>query len=83
MQMYRMFGSESGVSACVLVGEAVDGFLAFWSASPVVNAHGSAEFRLLPGAGHRRRHGPRAIAILLGWLDRMRSMQTHPSAKIG
>ena len=49
----------------------------------LVNAHGSAEFSLLPGAGHRLRHDPRAVAILLGWLDRMRSMQTHPSAEVG
>jgi uncharacterized protein len=35
-----------------------------------VDAHGDAELRLLTGAGHRLRHDPRAIAILLGWLDR-------------
>lgn len=38
-------------------------------------AHGSAELCLLPGAGHRLRHDPRAVAILLGWLDRQRAMQ--------
>jgi putative redox protein len=36
--------------------------------------HGSAELRLLSGAGHRLRHDPRAIAILLGWLDRQRNV---------
>jgi uncharacterized protein len=36
-------------------------------------AHGSAELSLLIGAGHRLRHDPRAIAVLLGWLDRVRS----------
>jgi fermentation-respiration switch protein FrsA (DUF1100 family) len=30
----------------------------------------NAELRLVPGAGHRLRHDPRAIATLLGWLDR-------------
>ncbi|MCY7300968.1 MAG: alpha/beta hydrolase [Ilumatobacteraceae bacterium] len=35
-------------------------------------AHGSAELRLIDGAGHRLRHDPRAIAVLLGWLDRQR-----------
>ncbi len=35
-------------------------------------AHGSAEVRLIAGAGHRLRHDPRAIAVLLGWLDRQR-----------
>ncbi len=48
-------------------------------ARQLVNAHGSAELALFAGAGHRLRHDPRAVAVLLGWLDRMRSMQTHPS----
>jgi putative redox protein len=39
-------------------------------------AHGGAELSLIPGAGHRLRHDPRAIAILLGWLDRVRSSQS-------
>ena len=29
-----------------------------------------AELRLVQGGGHRLRHDPRAIATLLGWLDR-------------
>lgn len=33
-------------------------------------ALGQVELRVLAGAGHRLRHDPRAIAILLGWLDR-------------
>lgn len=33
-------------------------------------AEGQAELRILPGAGHRLRNDPRAIAILIGWLDR-------------
>ncbi|MGH9054704.1 MAG: alpha/beta hydrolase family protein [Acidimicrobiales bacterium] len=33
-------------------------------------AHGQVELRVLPGAAHRLRHDPRAIAILIGWLDR-------------
>ncbi|WP_117000122.1 alpha/beta hydrolase [Desertimonas flava] len=37
-------------------------------------AHGSAELRLLAGAGHRLRHDPRAVAVLLGWLDRFRAV---------
>ena len=41
----------------------------------LVEAHGGAELRLIDGAGHRLRHDPRAIAILLGWLDRQRLVQ--------
>ena len=39
-------------------------------ARQLAEAHGSAEFRLIDGAGHRLRHDPRAVAVLLGWLDR-------------
>jgi putative redox protein len=38
----------------------------------LIQAHGSAKLCMLPGAGHRLRHDPRAVAILLGWLDRLR-----------
>jgi putative redox protein len=40
----------------------------------MADAHGSAELRVFDGAGHRRRHDPRAIAVLLGWLDRQKSL---------
>ena len=40
----------------------------------LAEAHGSAELRVIPGAGHRLRHDPRAVAVLLGWLDRQRAV---------
>lgn len=43
-------------------------------ARQLAEAHGSAELRLISGAGHRLRHDPRAIAVLLGWLDRQRTL---------
>jgi putative redox protein len=51
-------------------------------ARQLVNAHGGAELSLFEGAGHRLRHDPRAVAVLLGWLDRMRSLRTHPSTEL-
>jgi alpha/beta superfamily hydrolase len=33
-------------------------------------AEEAVELRLIPGAGNALRHDPRAIAVLLGWLDR-------------
>jgi alpha/beta superfamily hydrolase len=39
----------------------------------LAEAHGSAELRVVQTAGRRIRHDPRAIASLMGWLDR----QTH------
>jgi putative redox protein len=36
------------------------------------DAHAAAELRIISGAAHDLRHDPRAVAILLGWLDRQR-----------
>lgn len=36
----------------------------------VADAHGGADLRFINGAGHQLRHDPRAIAVLLGWLNR-------------
>ena len=44
-----------------------------FDARVIADAHTAAELRLLDAAGHRLRHDPRAMAILLGWLDRQRS----------
>jgi putative redox protein len=44
-------------------------------ARALAEAHGTAELRLFNGAGHRLRHDPRAIAVLLGWLDRQRNSE--------
>lgn len=40
----------------------------------LAQAHGTAELQIIPGAGHRLRHDPRAMAMLLGWLDRQRTL---------
>lgn len=40
----------------------------------LTSAHGSAELSVLVGAGHRLRHDPRAVAVLMGWLDRVRAI---------
>ncbi len=50
-------------------------------ARQLVNAHGSAELSLFTGAGHRLRHDPRAVAVLLGWLDRIRSLPSIPGVE--
>lgn len=42
-------------------------------ARQLAQAHGAAELSVLPGAGHRLRHDPRAVAILMGWLERVRN----------
>jgi pimeloyl-ACP methyl ester carboxylesterase len=47
-----------------------DDLVPVFDARVIVDAHGEAELRIMNGAGHRLRHDPRAIAVLLGWLDR-------------
>jgi uncharacterized protein len=42
-------------------------------ARAVADAHGAAELKIIYGAGHQLRHDPRALALLLGWLDRHRT----------
>ena len=44
-----------------------------FDARAVADAHGSADLRIVQGARHHLRHDPRAIAVLLGWLDRQRA----------
>jgi len=36
----------------------------------LADAHGDADLRFVRGGGHHLRHDPRAMSILLGWLDR-------------
>lgn len=38
----------------------------------VADAHGTAELRIIQGAGHLLRYDPRSIAVLMGWVDRQR-----------
>ena len=41
-------------------------------ARSLAQAHGTADLRVIRGAGHNLRQDPRAMAVLLGWLDRQR-----------
>lgn len=56
----------------VLHGSEDDAVPSF-DARMVADAHGAAELRFISGAGHQLRHDPRAIAVLLGWLERTRN----------
>lgn len=44
-----------------------------FDARVLADAHGSADLRIIEGGGHQLRHDPRAVAVLLGWLDRQRA----------
>jgi putative redox protein len=51
----------------------------------LADAHGSAELRIISGASHDLRLDPRAVAVLIGWLDRqwnrwqVKRSDDHPS----
>lgn len=53
----------------VLHGDA-DDLVPAWDARVIADAHGSAELRIISGGGHELRHDPRAVAVVLGWLNR-------------
>ncbi len=50
-----------------------DDTVPLFDARAVVDGHGAANLRVIQGGGHHLRHDPRAIAVLLGWLERQRS----------
>lgn len=49
---------------------AADQVVPVFDARVVADAHGSADLRIISGAAHRLRFDPRAVAVLMGWLDR-------------
>ncbi|MCP5028013.1 MAG: prolyl oligopeptidase family serine peptidase [Actinomycetia bacterium] len=48
-----------------------------FDARVLADAHSAAELRIIPGARHQLRHDPRAVALLLGWLDRRTVPPAH------
>ncbi len=52
---------------------AEDEWVPQFDARSVADSHGAADLRVIAGAGHQLRHDPRAVAVLLGWLDRHRN----------
>jgi len=63
-----------------------DDVVPVFDARVLADAHGDAELRIIDGAGHHLRHDPRAVAVLLGWLDRQRNAQrpgTSPQGASG
>jgi pimeloyl-ACP methyl ester carboxylesterase len=54
----------------LLVQGSDDDLVPALDARALADCHGDASLRIIQGAGHRLRHDPRAIAVLLGWLER-------------
>lgn len=51
-----------------------DEMVPVFDARVLADAHGEADLRIIDGGGHQLRHDPRAIAVLLGWLSRQRTL---------
>lgn len=50
-----------------------------FDARVLADAHGGADLRIIEGGAHQLRHDPRAVAVLLGWLERQRNrVATRP-----
>jgi len=49
---------------------ALDDVVPVFDARVIADSHGSADLRIIEGAGHRLRFDPRAVAVFLGWLER-------------
>ncbi len=58
----------------LLVQGSDDDMVPALDARALADCHGSAELRIINGAGHRLRHDPRAVAVLMGWLERQATM---------
>jgi putative redox protein len=54
----------------LVVHGSIDTEVPLSEARVLVDAAPGAELRIITGAGHRLRHDPRGVAVLLGWLDR-------------
>ena len=51
-----------------------DDVVPVFDARVLADAHGESDLRIIDGGGHQLRHDPRAVAVLLGWLNRQRAL---------
>lgn len=63
--------SKLGERPLLVMHGADDAVVPVFDARVIADAHGAAELRIIQGAGHRLRFDPRAVAVFLGWLDRV------------
>ncbi len=54
----------------MIVHGSIDDVVPLSDARALADSAEGCELRIITGAGHRLRHDPRAVAVLLGWLDR-------------
>ena len=66
--------SADGENLDVVMHGSDDESVPVFDARVLADEHGEADLRIIEGGGHQLRHDPRAIAVLLGWLDRQRTL---------
>ncbi|HEX2850362.1 MAG TPA: alpha/beta fold hydrolase [Acidimicrobiales bacterium] len=54
----------------MIVHGSIDDTVPLSDARVLADSAADADLRVITGAGHRLRHDPRAVALLIGWLDR-------------
>lgn len=54
----------------MIVHGSIDDVVPLSDARALADCVDTSELRIITGAGHRLRHDPRAVAVLLGWMDR-------------
>ena len=54
----------------MIVHGSIDDVVPLSDARVLADSAPGAELRIITGAGHRLRHDPRAVAVLIGWLER-------------
>lgn len=74
--------SLGGRSLLVLHGSD-DETVPVFDARVLADAHPGSDLRIISGAGHHLRHDPRAVAVLLGWLERQRRSLLTSAAGAG
>lgn len=67
--------SDLAPRALLVVHGSEDQMVSVLDARLICDTHGEAELLIIAGADHGLRHDPRAIASLLGWLDRQTGLQ--------
>ena len=72
MKEIRAIGCVNQMSSrpLMIVHGSIDDVVPLSDARALADSAESSELRIITGAGHRLRHDPRAVAVLLGWLDR-------------
>lgn len=63
--------AQIGTRPLLIMHGADDQVVPVFDARVIADAHGGADLRIIAGGSHRLRHDPRALAVLVGWLDRV------------